>query len=122
MDISLAESVWSVLARMVDDMRRRGVSIPRTFTESIVDCRRLVNHHKAGHNGRHSGALLATILEELRKLEDKLVIEAFVSLGDDYVQDWESRLSQIWSLMSVPTREMPIPQAQGGVENGQPNA
>lgn len=114
MDILLAESVWSALGRMVDDLRNRGVRIPKVVIESITDCKRLVNHYKLGHTGKHSGAILATILEELRKLEDLLMIEAFVNLGENYAQEWESRLSRIWSSMSVPTREMALSQAQEG--------
>ncbi|MCK4443323.1 MAG: DUF2096 family protein [Thermoplasmata archaeon] len=105
MDVTTAESVWSALGRMFDDLRGRGIPVSQELLESLTDCRRLINRHKTANGCKNRDAIFVSMLEELRKLEDMLVIEAFQGIGDDFAQEWESRLSQIWSSESVLTKQ-----------------
>ena len=108
MRIEVAESVWSALNDMICEFRKTEITLPDMAVESITECKMLINHYKIltanPHKSSHSEDLqviLSSILTELRRLEDLLVINAFNNLEEHYAVDCSFRLGQIWAKKPV---------------------
>ncbi len=108
------EKIWSILVKMVSDMRKRKVDIPNQVNVALEGARIMINlckHHPKLESIITPQTLdsvqgfcvaccgqdvIARIECELRTTEDILMIRAFNNLGEEYAEKWQKRLMKYW--------------------------
>ena len=114
------ETVWSVLADLTTDFVRKGLEVRQAVT-NLGLCKVQINHFRMHlYNececSRIQEELFAQAANELRNLEDFLIINAVNHFGREYADEWTAKLMFAWTLkpksyeVRIPQEAYPVPK------------
>ena len=101
-DISQIERVWTTLSEMCSEIAKKGLDVKDSAsTLSIINTLINLYTYYCKANNCCTGEVGAQIKNDLRKLEDKLIVEVSNKLGTEYANEWSSKLSHAWKTKEV---------------------